>query len=303
MSPFENHTVAKLLARLMQQGITLNASRFTARVNQQVPQFPRHTSELRIPTSVGPARAVLYKPEASSNQASRVYVNFHGSGFVLPITDMEDPICRALATLAGAWVLNVDYALAPQHPFPAAPWQAYEVMKWAAAEWPNATLIAGGQSAGGALAAAASRLALEEGEPRIALQVLHYAPFDLAKPVREKTSPLARPMLRPWMGDVFNTCYVPEEAERLDRLASPANAADTADLTGIAPALIIACQQDILLEEAQRYAARLKQCGALAEYVELEGVDHGYDIKGDARAVQTWELIASHVKRALRPEA
>ncbi len=292
MSIFENHTVAMLMARAMQSGITLNAARLAAQVNALLPQFPRHTYRRSIPTTVGPTRAVLYKPDAASNQTSCVYVNFHGSGFVLPITDMEDPICRAVSSLTGAWVLNVDYALAPQHPFPAAPWQAYEVAKWVAAQWPDAKLIVGGQSAGGALAAAAARLALEEEEPRIALQVLHYAPFDLAKPVREKSSPLAKPMLRPWMGDVFNTCYAPDTAERLDRLASPANAIDTADLTGIAPALIISCEQDILLEEAERYAARLKQVGALAEYVEIKGVDHGYDIKGDARALQTYELIA-----------
>jgi acetyl esterase/lipase len=73
-----------------------------------------------------------------------------------------------------------------------------------------------------------------------------------------------RPVLRPWMADIFDSAYVPDRAERTDPLVSPANKADTADLTGIAPALVITAELDLLQEEGARYAERLAEVGALA---------------------------------------
>ena len=84
-------------------------------------------------------------------------------------------------------MVNPDYVLAPRHRFPAAPQQIYDIVCWAAEEerdWDGTRLCVGGQSAGGNLSAAAARLALENCTPVIALQVLHYAPLDLATPTR-----------------------------------------------------------------------------------------------------------------------
>ena len=107
-------------------------------------------------------------------------------------------------------------------------------------------------------------------------------------------------MLRPWMGDVFDTCYAPEAAMRTDRLVSPAAAArDTEALSGIAPAVIITAEHDILRDEARRYAQRLEAIGALVEHREIAGVDHGYDMKDDARARETYAMIAGHLRRAV----
>ena len=232
-----------------------------------------------------------------------VYVNLHGGGFVLSMTDYDDPMCRALAARLGAVVLNVDYVVAPQHPFPAPPHHVYEVLQWIVDKgsghgWDGTRLTIGGQSAGGALAAAAARLALERGEPAIALQVLHYAPLDLTVPASAKPSPIAKPMLRPWMGDVFDTCYVPDPTDRADRLVSPAGVADTADLSGIAPAVVIAAENDILHDEAWRYADRLDEAGSLVQYHEVKGADHGYDQKDDQRARSVYSMIAGHIMRA-----
>ena len=99
--------------------------------------------------------------------------------------------------------------------------QVYDVLRWASSDdrdWDGSRLCVGGQSAGGNLAAAASRLALEQGGPNIALQVLHYAPLDLVTPGKAKRSPLgSRAILRPWMSEVFDTAYVPD----VDRRAGP----------------------------------------------------------------------------------
>jgi acetyl esterase len=270
--------------------------------NERLPEFPRHVETLQVPTRFGSTRVTAYRAE-SNESVLPVYVNLHGGGFVLSITDYDDPICRALAAQSGAVVLNVDYVVAPQHPFPDPPQHVYEVLQWVAAKgpehgWDGTRLTVGGQSAGGALAAAAARVVLERGEPPIALQVLHYPPLDLTVPASAKHSAIAKPMLRPWMGEVFDTSYVPDPTDRADRLVSPAGVADTADLTGIAPAIVIAAENDILRDEARRYADRLDEVGSLVEYHEVDGADHGYDLKDDERARSVYSMIANHIVQA-----
>ena len=167
-------------------------------------------------------------------------------------------------------------------------------------EWDGAALCVGGQSAGGNLAAAAARQALENGGPNIALQVLFYVPLDLATPTRNKPSTIgARAVMKPWMGEVFDTAYIPEPALRRDRLASPARG-DAAELAGIAPALVITAEQDRLRDEARCYADKLDAAGSLAEYYEAPGVDHGYNLMSSATDLTraTYDRICGHVIRA-----
>jgi acetyl esterase len=272
------------------------------------PDLPRDTRELTIATSVASAKAVVYLPPDSSTPRP-VYVNFHGGGYILPFIELDDPLCRYLAAEANVVVLNVDYAVAPRHRFPAPPRQAFEIVRWVAAHgadqgWDGTRLVVGGQSAGGGLAAAVARQALEEGVPPIALQVLHYAPLDLATATQDKHSATAKPMLRPWMGEIFNTAYLPNPRQRTDRLASPAGAADTADLTGIAPALVITAEHDLLRAEGASYAERLRRAGALAELYEVPGLDHAYDMKDPEAARVAYARIARHVRdKTAKPSA
>jgi len=294
-------SVAALAARTMQRLGRLAEAR-GGRVSplDRLPELPRNTRELTIPTSVAPARAVVYLP-STDGPPPAVHVNFHGGGYVMPLLDLDDPLCRFLAAEAGVAVVNVDYVVAPQHPFPAAPRQAFEVVRWvgehgAAQGWDGARLTVGGQSAGGGLAAAVARQALEEGGPPLALQVLHYPPLDLATSAKDKHASIPRPVLRPWMAEIFDNSYVPEPADRLDRLVSPANPADTADIRGIAPALVITAELDLLRDEGARYADRLREAGALVEHHEVADADHGYDGEDDDKAREVYALIARHVK-------
>ncbi|MBB3725472.1 alpha/beta hydrolase fold domain-containing protein [Nonomuraea dietziae] len=146
-----------------------------------------------------------------------------------------------------------------------------------------------------------ARQALEQGGPPIALQVLHYPPLDLATPAGDKRSTIDKPMLRPWMGEVFDSAYVPHRDARADRLVSPANPADTADLTGIAPALVLTAAFDRLRAEGERYARRLRQAGALVEHRDVPQADHGYDLNDADKARQTYAVIARRVRQATQP--
>ncbi|WP_217238615.1 alpha/beta hydrolase fold domain-containing protein [Streptomyces sp. AC555_RSS877] len=304
--------VAVLAAKTMQR-MTLLADRRSggrgsaASSHARFPEFPRTIRELTIPTAIAPARVTVYLPaaEEAGEAAPPVHVNFHGGGYVMSLTELDDPLCRFLAAQAGVVVINVDYVVAPQHPFPAPPRQAYEVVRWVAEHgaehgWAGSRLTVGGQSAGGGLAAAVARQALEEGGPPIALQVLHYPPLDLATGARHKRAAVDRPMLRPWMADVFDTSYVPDVRLRTDRLVSPAHPCDTADLTGIAPALVVTAEYDLLRAEAVSYADRLRRTGSLVGHHDVAGADHGYDGSDDEKARETYALIARHVREAVR---
>ncbi|TFV56115.1 alpha/beta hydrolase [Mycobacterium sp. PS03-16] len=285
------------------------ARAFAATVNpapKPAVRFPEHrcaADEVAIPTRYGATTATVYHPPEPAGRPP-VYVNVHGGGFVVGHREQDDPWCRYLAVTAGVVVVNTDYVLAPRHRFPAAPQQVYDIVCWAAEaqrDWDGTRLCVGGQSAGGNLSAAAARLALEHGGPRIALQVLHYAPLDLVTPTRAKASALGRrAVMRPWMGEVFDTAYIPDPAQRRNRLASPAWSGNADALTGIAPALVVAAEHDRLRDEARTYAARLDAVGALMEYHEVAGVDHGYNIMSAAADVtrRTYAHIAGHVRRA-----
>ncbi|SHW78973.1 alpha/beta hydrolase [Mycolicibacterium phocaicum] len=299
MSILARPVVADAVARLFSS--TINPA---PKPGVRFPEIPGNTTSVVIPTRHGDTAATVYWPEPSDGAAG-VYVNVHGGGFVVGHREQDDPWCRFLAAHANVVVVNPDYVLAPGHRFPAPVEQVYDVLVWASAaerEWDGSKLCVGGQSAGGSLSAAAARLALEQGGPEIKLQMLHYAPLDLVTASSDKHSPLgAKAIMRPWMSEVFDTAYIPDPVQRRDRLASPAWGNNADGIGGIAPALIVTAEYDRLRDEAWRYAQKLDAVGALAEYHEVSGVDHGYNIMSSATDVTrgVYELIAGHVSRAI----
>jgi acetyl esterase/lipase len=287
---------------------------FAARVDpapQRDVRFPEVTGRstvVSIPTRHGDTTATVYHPNPQNGKIPAVYVNIHGGGFAVGHPEQDDPWCRYLAAHANVAVVNPDYVLAPHRRFPAPVEQIYDVLRWASSsqrDWDGDNLCVGGQSAGGNLSAAAARLALENGGPQIKLQVLHYAPLDLVTRTKNKRSPAGRAaVLRPWMGEVFDTAYIPDPEQRRDRLASPAWGTNADHIEGIAPALVVTAEFDRLRDEAAAYADKLDVAGSLVEYREVRGVDHGYNIMSDAADItrQMYAFIADHVARAVGQE-
>lgn len=123
--------------------------------------------ETRIPGPGGSLRLRVYAPDtAPDTQASRqpwpVLLYVHGGGFVIGDLDTHDKVCRTLCHHAGMLVVAVDYRLAPEHPFPAAPDDVEAALRWVlahAASWggdPSRIAVAG-DSAGAQLALVAAR--------------------------------------------------------------------------------------------------------------------------------------------------
>ena len=114
------------------------------------------TEDRSIPGPHGGIRLRIYRPDLRDGLPVTMF--FHGSGFCICSIDTHDAMCRQICRRAGIVVVSVDYRLAPEHPFPAAPDDCYAATLWAAAEahrWGGdaSRLAVCGDSAGGTMAA------------------------------------------------------------------------------------------------------------------------------------------------------
>ena len=222
-----------------------------------------------------PAR--LYRPAGGERE---VLVWLHGGAWMLGDLDCCDAAVRALANRAGCAVVSVDYRLAPEHRYPAAVEDSWAAVEWAAE---NFELVAvGGDSAGGNLTAAAALRARDRGIT-LALQLLVYPVLDYRPDspsynafrdryrgfagIAEFGKESQENIRRIW------EIYLPDPARRGERDASPLRAST---FSGIAPALIINAEHDILLGEGQEYARMLEAAGVPVEAFNYAGQVHGF---------------------------
>ncbi|KPI09183.1 hypothetical protein OK074_3344 [Actinobacteria bacterium OK074] len=259
----------------------------------------------RVATDAGEVTCTSYHPASERLPTSGlpgVYVNSHGGGYVLRRPEQDDALCRYVAHRAGCVVLNVDYDVAPQKPFPTPVEQVYGVCRWAADEagdrgWDGSRLAIGGQSAGGALTAAVSRLARERRHFTPRLQALVYPPLDLAVDPETKRSLTDKPLITPGLSRIFTAAYVPDPATRTNPLVSPVTADD---LAGLPPALVITAELDTLRDEGDRYAKALEAAGVPVTHRVISGVDHSFTHHEPVGpAVEGLALIARMVREAL----
>jgi acetyl esterase len=227
----------------------------------------------------GPAGAIplrIYWPEGTGTRPVLVY--FHGGGFVLCNLDTHDGTCRSLANEAGCVVVSVDYRLAPEHPFPAAPEDCYAALAWVAAHAEeigvDPTRIAvGGDSAGGNLGAVVSQMARDRDGPRLRFQLLVYPVTNCdfgTDSYRENAEGyfLTTNMMKWFWGH-----YLPDPSYAADPYASPLRAED---LSGLPPGLCITAGFDPLRDEGEAYAARLREAGVEVRTSRYDGMFHGF---------------------------
>jgi acetyl esterase len=261
----------------------------------------KQTETLRVETGAGEVTCTVYRPPAGAGTPP-VYINFHGGGFIVGRPEQDDHICRYIAAEAGCVVINVDYAVAPQRPYPAAVTQAYDVTAWvvengSAHGWDGSRLAVGGHSAGANLTAAVCRTARDRGSFSPRLQILDSAPLDQLADPATKPSPIAKPLLAPGLMRLFTAAYVPDPADRHHPLVSPGLADD---LTGLPPALVITAEHDRLRTEGDAYAKALQAAGVPVTHRVFEGVDHYFTHTGPVPAgKEAIELMATTLRTAL----
>lgn len=223
---------------------------FAGAIDDITAQISLTDSRLRIyrPAGKGPLPGVLY---------------LHGGGFCLGSPETSDNLCRVLAMRVPAVVISVDYQLSPEHKFPAALEQSYQVAQWmkqndVALDICNDQLAVAGDSAGGNLAAALCLLARERREISFSYQVLICPILDQVTDHGQKNHLIQDSLLTPERSRIFKEYYFRRPEEAHNPLASPLLTESCRDLP---PATIISAGRDPLATEALSYAARLETAG------------------------------------------
>jgi acetyl esterase len=246
-----------------------------------------------VPGPAGDLPVRVYTPEGEP--PFPIVVWFHGGGWVVGTLDTYDPLCRALAAAVPAVVVSVDYRLAPEHPYPAAVEDAYAATAWASR---NAAALGGaqhrlavaGDSAGGNLAAVVALGARDRGGPAIAFQLLVYPVLDAAG----DTGSWAEFAEGHYLTAAGMRWYWDHYLAGADGGAPDASPLRAASVGGLPPALVIGADHDILRDEGEAYAARLRDAGIDATATRYPGVVHGFF---------RWRAVTAAADTALREAA
>ncbi len=243
------------------------------------PMHPEVRAEDRViagPDGVLPLR-IYWPPEA--RQPAPVVVFFHGGGFVAGDLDTHDGIARMHAVGADAVVVSVDYRLAPEHPHPAAVYDALAATEWVAAHAAElgadpARLAVAGDSAGGNLAAVIPQLARDNHGPPIAFQLLWYPATTYDTSLPSFTENADAPILNTGSVAALSRWYA-GDADLHDPPATLAPAR-AKTLAGLPPAYIAVAGHDPLRDDGIRYGELLAAAGVPVQVHNARTLVHGY---------------------------
>ena len=209
-----------------------------------------------------------------------VIVYLHGAGWVFGSTQTHDRLMRELAVGAGAAVVFPEYRLSPEARYPTALEECYSAVQWVAEcgrehGMDPERLAVAGDSVGGNMAAAVTLLSRERGGPDIALQLLFYpvtdAAFDTASYHQFAEGYHLRRDAMMWFWDQ----YTRNPGERHEITASPLRAS-IEQLKGLPPALVITAEADVLRDEGEAYANKLREAGVRVTAVRFQGTIHDF---------------------------
>lgn len=235
-----------------------------------------HVEDRSIPGPDGDIPVRVYTPESAGPLPLLAF--FHGGGFVIGSLETHDGTCRSLANGAQCCVVSVDYRLAPEHPFPAAPEDCYAVTAWLAEHGtelggdPTRIAVAG-DSAGGNLAAVVALMSRERGGPQLAHQLLIYPVIEHAFDTASYSDNAEGYLLTTEMMKWFWEQYLEAPQKGRDPIASPILAESHADLPA---ATVLTAEFDPLRDEGEAYAARLIGAGVPTKLVRYAGLFHGF---------------------------
>ncbi|WP_028207344.1 alpha/beta hydrolase [Paraburkholderia nodosa] len=267
---------------------------------------PVPVREVRALLADGPAGKIplrLYLPDKADGVPYGVTVYLHGGGWTLGDLDSHDRICRRLVRASGCGVVSVDYRLAPEHPAPAGPEDVLAAIRWLASHAvslgldPERIAVAG-DSAGGSLAAVACQRL--RGEVPLRAQVLFYPSTDLSPAGAHFASRYENGAVPPLTLELMHVMSAPFSGSfdtndtRLSPLLEP-------DLSNLPQALIITAECDVLRDDGSFYCNALQAAGVPAEYVEVQGMVHGFiEMAGVLpAAVEAIERAGAHLREIL----
>jgi acetyl esterase len=204
---------------------------------------------------------------------------FHGSGFVILDLDTHDDICRRLCAGAASVVASVDYRLAPEHKFPAAPDDCLAATRWMAAnasefDADETRIVVAGDSAGGCLAAVTALRIRDEGGPALRGQLLLYPVTDYPSASADSYRAFGvgyglTSQSMQWFWHQYLTHASQAGHPHVSPLRTEAPA-------GLASACILVAQYDVLFDEGMAFAHKLRQAGVPTVARSYDGMNHGF---------------------------
>ena len=238
--------------------------------------------ETWITLSGGPAGDLpvrIVKPVGATGTLP-VILFIHGAGWVFGNAGTHDRLVRELAAGVGAAVVFPDYHLSPEVRFPVAVEEGWLTATWIVEHGAEHGLDArrlaiAGDSVGGNMSAALTLLAKQRGGVTFAAQALLYpvtdAAFDTPSYHQFAEGYWLRRDAMKWFWDQ----YTADPADRAQIIASPLRAT-TDDLAGLPTALVITAEADVLRDEGEAYARKLREAGVDVTATRYEGVVHDF---------------------------
>ncbi|MFF5408418.1 alpha/beta hydrolase [Streptomyces misionensis] len=228
----------------------------------------------------GSVKVRVVRPAGTAGTTLPVILYTHGAGWVFGDAHTHDRLVRDLAVGVGAAVVFPEYDRSPEVGFPVALEQSYAAAQWVVSNGANNHLDAGrlavaGDSVGGNMATALTMLAKERGDVRFVKQVLFYPVTDAAFDTDSyhefaEGYFLARDGMK-WFWDQYTT----SEEERAQSVVSPLRAGPD-ELSGLPATLVITAEADVLRDEGEAYAAKLRRAGVPATNARFGGIVHDF---------------------------
>ncbi|WP_028552534.1 alpha/beta hydrolase [Paenibacillus sp. UNC451MF] len=227
----------------------------------------------------GEVSVTILKPK-NAPASLPVIVYIHGAGWVFGNAHTHDRLIRELAAGSQSIVVFPNYSLSPESKYPTAIEEIYAVVEWVANSGEEigadpSRLIVAGDSVGGNMTAAVTLMAKDREGPTIHKQLLFYpvtdASFDTDSYKQFAQGYFLSREGMQWFWDQYTTS--PEERARIT--ASPLRAS-IEQLKGLPPALVITGEADVLRDEGEAYAAKLREAGVKVTAVRFQGIIHDF---------------------------
>lgn len=251
----------------------------------------------------GGVRVRIVRPLHATG-ALPVILYIHGAGWVFGNAHTHDRLVRELATGVGAAVVFPEYDLSPEARYPVAIEQNFAVARWIVSEGGtrglDATRLAvAGDSVGGNMAAALTLMAKARGGLSIAQQVLFYpvtdAAFDTPSYHQFAEGYFLRRDGMQWFWDQYTT----DPGERAEITASPLRAT-TEQLAGLPPALVVTAEADVLRDEGEAYANKLRAAGVPVTATRYQGIIHDFVMLNALRPTHAAQAAITQAVTVLR---
>jgi acetyl esterase len=244
-----------------------------------IDKLPIEDRWVTVPAEVGDvAVRIVRPPDAEGTLPAILYM--HGGGWVLGNADTHDRLVRELAVGTGAAVVFVEYDRSPEAHYPVAIEQGYATAQWIVRNGSDNGLDAdrmavAGDSVGGGMTAALALMASDRGDVRFVQQSMYYPVTDAAMDTGSYEQFAEGYWLSAKAMAWFWDAYLPDVERRSEPYASPLRASDE-QLAGLPPAFVIVDEADVLRDEGEAYAARLRAAGVAVTTVRYDGISHDF---------------------------